>query len=183
MNDYKTIHMLRWEEIPDFPLYIDQVISLIEKSLDFLKMDEEDKIITSTMINNYVKSGIVKSPIKKKYVREHVAYFTVICLLKRVYSLDEISKLIRIQFDNSPVEKAYNAFCDVFERQLNDVASGEDLILEDDQILTLFYKTIMSVVYTVYVQKTIFHEKTLSEIKKEQKKAKKDKKKEETVSK
>ena len=70
------------------------------------------------------------------------------------------------------------AFCDVFERQLNDVASGEDLILEDDQILTLFYKTIMSVVYTVYVQKTIYNEKTLSEIKKEQKKAKKDKKKE-----
>ncbi len=36
--NYDNVHISRWEEIPDFPLYIDQVVSIIEKSLSFLKM-------------------------------------------------------------------------------------------------------------------------------------------------
>ena len=52
--NYDNIHISRWEEIPDFPLYIDQVVSIIEKSLSLLKNDN-DAIITKTMINNYVK--------------------------------------------------------------------------------------------------------------------------------
>ena len=52
--NYDNVHISRWEEIPDFPLYIDQVVSIIEKSLSFLKNDN-DAIITKTMINNYVK--------------------------------------------------------------------------------------------------------------------------------
>ena len=51
MEKFKDIHILRWEEIPDFPLYIDQVITLIEKSLSFLSEEKGEKIITSTMIN------------------------------------------------------------------------------------------------------------------------------------
>ena len=47
----KSIHLLRWEEIPDFPLYMDQVINLVESSLSFMKLDDDDKIVTSTMIN------------------------------------------------------------------------------------------------------------------------------------
>ena len=83
-SQYNHVHILRWQELPDFDLYMDQVIGLIEKSLSFLKLDEDDKIVTSTMINNYVKAKLVSPPIKKKYSREHVAYFTVICFLKRV---------------------------------------------------------------------------------------------------
>ena len=94
--NYDNVHISRWEEIPDFPLYIDQVVSIIEKSLSFLKNDN-DAIITKTMINNYVKHKLVKAPTKKKYEREQIAYFTLICLLKSVFSLDEISKLIQLQ--------------------------------------------------------------------------------------
>ena len=65
--NYDNVHISRWEEIPDFPLYIDQVVSIIEKSLSFLKNDN-DAIITKTMINNYVKRKLVKAPIKKKYL-------------------------------------------------------------------------------------------------------------------
>ena len=57
--NYDNIHISRWEEIPDFPLYIDQVVSIVEKSLSFLKNDN-DAIITKTMINNYVKHKLVK---------------------------------------------------------------------------------------------------------------------------
>ncbi|WP_288153450.1 DUF1836 domain-containing protein, partial [uncultured Sharpea sp.] len=64
---YNQVHILRWQELPDFDLYMDQVIGLIEKSLSFLKLNEDDKVVTSTMINNYVKAKLVTPPIKKKY--------------------------------------------------------------------------------------------------------------------
>ena len=102
--NYDNIHISRWEEIPDFPLYIDQVVSIIEKSLSFLKNDN-DAIITKTMINNYVKHKLVKAPIKKKYEREQIVYFTLICLLKSVFSLDEISKLIQLQQSQKELSK------------------------------------------------------------------------------
>ena len=40
-----------------------------------------DTIITHSMINNYVKLGIMPAPVKKKYSREHIAYLIIICCL------------------------------------------------------------------------------------------------------
>ena len=72
MEDLQRYHLPRWEELPDIELYMDQVITLIERYLAPLleEADEENnKIITSAMINNYVKLGIMPKPIKKRYER------------------------------------------------------------------------------------------------------------------
>ena len=54
----------KWNELPELDLYMDQVIVLMEKHLNASK---KDKLITPSMINNYVKLGIVPPPIKKQY--------------------------------------------------------------------------------------------------------------------
>ncbi|MGX8680703.1 MAG: DUF1836 domain-containing protein [bacterium] len=170
MKDFSNIHILRWEEIPDFPLYIDQVVSIIEKSLDFLIVDEKDKIITNTMINNYVKSGIVDPPVKKRYNKVHVAYFIIVCILKKVYSLDEISKLILLQIIDFPTDHAYNSFCDLFELYLKNLSQEGQIVTptnRQEELLNLFHTVIRSVVYCIYVQHAIVSEKTIQEIKKE----------------
>ena len=62
-------HLPRWNEIPEIDLYIDQVVSLLEKYLEhFIESDNlnDGKLITKTMINNYVKHNVLKSPINKK---------------------------------------------------------------------------------------------------------------------
>ena len=138
---YNQVHILRWQELPDFDLYMDQVIGLIEKSLSFLKLNEDDKVVTSTMINNYVKAKLVTPPIKKKYSREHVAYFTVICFLKRVFSLDEISTLLKIQFENVPLDESYNIFCEVLEQLLLNEDISDDTKVIDGHIGDLFFKS------------------------------------------
>ena len=57
-----------WDELPEIDLYMDQVIVLMEKYLSwYIGYDSENKIITPSMINNYVKLGIIPAPIKKKY--------------------------------------------------------------------------------------------------------------------
>ena len=105
------IHIPRWNELPDLDLYLDQVVNYIEKYLGQYTVNKEDKIITKTMINNYVKLGIMPAPEKKKYSREHIAYLIVICVLKQVYSISDIGKLISLTIQYFELSKAYNRFC------------------------------------------------------------------------
>ena len=76
-----------------------------------LTTNKEDKIITKTMINNYVKQGIMPAPEKKKYGKSHIAYLMVICVLKQVYSINDIGKLISLTIQYFEISKAYNRFC------------------------------------------------------------------------
>ena len=75
------------------------------------------------MINNYVKTGIVNRPIKKHYTKQHLAYFIAVTILKRCYSMQQISEMIYIQIHtkNSSIEQAYDLFITRFEDSLNAV--------------------------------------------------------------
>ena len=55
----------RWEELPDLELYMDQVLSLMDRYLgDCPGFDR--KGLTASMVNNYVKLGVMPPPVKKK---------------------------------------------------------------------------------------------------------------------
>lgn len=105
------IHIPRWNELPEIDLYLDQVVNYLEKYLSQYSTNKEDKIITKTMINNYVKQGIMPAPEKKKYGKSHIAYLIVICVLKQVYSINDIGKLISLTIQYFEISKAYNRFC------------------------------------------------------------------------
>ena len=96
----KTCHLPRWEELPDFDLYMDQVISLIERYLNILD-DGKERIITSAMINNYVKLKLIPKPIKKKYNKEHIAFLIAITLLKQILTISEVRDSIAYQARNA----------------------------------------------------------------------------------
>ena len=100
---------------------MDQLVTLLNGYLTPFTTEKQGKKITSTMINNYVKHGIVHAPVRKRYTKEHVAYLIVVCILKSVYSLEEISTLIQVQIEKCPQELAYNysvqnwkLFCPLF---------------------------------------------------------------------
>ena len=46
-------------EIPCVDLYMDQVTTFFNEKLGSLKRNEEDKILTKTMINNYTKGKVL----------------------------------------------------------------------------------------------------------------------------
>ena len=62
----------KWDELPDMGLYMDQVITYLNDRLSCLYFNEE-KFVTNSMINNYVKAGLVRRPDKKQYTRNHLA--------------------------------------------------------------------------------------------------------------
>lgn len=83
-----------WEQLPAIPLYVDQVLQYLRDSLRFFERDEEDVLLTNSMINNYVKKNVLPHPEKKKYSREHLAALTVICMLKQVLAIQDIGTLL-----------------------------------------------------------------------------------------
>ena len=114
-------HIPRWNELPDIELYLDQVVNYLERYLEKYSANKDDKIITKTMINNYVKQGIMPAPEKKKYNRSHIAYLIVICILKQVYSINDIGKLISLTIQYFEISKAYNRFCANLEVSIKNV--------------------------------------------------------------
>ena len=120
-SEIKNFHIPRWNEIPSIDLYIDQVVSYLDSYLSNY-ICEDDKIagnaITKTMINNYVKHGVIKPPINKKYTKEHLAKLFTIFILKQIYSIDEIKKLIQLALKTSSIEQAYDKFCSELEESI-----------------------------------------------------------------
>ena len=123
--DVTKFHIPRWNELPNIDLYMDQVLNYIESCLkDYIKSDE--KFITKTMINNYVKQEILGPPINKKYNRLHIAELFVICILKQVYSISEIKSLIALALKTNSAENSYNKFCDYLTDSLISTFNGTE---------------------------------------------------------
>lgn len=152
--DYKAP---RFEDLPDFDLYMDQVLIYINKALDALNFEEEEKTITSSMVNNYVKNSIVKPPVRKHYKSYHLAYLLIVCIMKRCYSLKEIQQLIQIYSnleESSTFQYDFNKFMSVFEAILKEVVqtghSSQTFFEEPSQEQTLMVDVITTIVYKIY---------------------------------
>lgn len=159
MNVDKVLnyHCPRYEELPDLDIYMDQVLQLLNRYLSIIKDNIDVPIMTKTMINNYVKHGIVPSPQKKKYTRQHLAYFIVIGFMKQVYSMEEIDTLIKFQMSAYPIDRAYNYFCDELEECLKATFTYRPVqhILasnQDEFEVHMLQNTILSIVEKIYVQ-------------------------------
>lgn len=124
-EDILNFHCPRWNELPDIDLYMDQLVSILEKNLAVFEEIWGEKIITSMMINNYVKQKVVEPPVKKRYNRGHLAYFFVVCIMKRILSISEICDLIAYLISIYSIDQAYNLFCDELENAIKEVFSPD----------------------------------------------------------
>ena len=159
LND---IHMPRWNELPNVDLYLDQVVTFINSTLNSFILSNvsnssktENQILTKTMINNYVKNKLIEPPKKKKYSKVQLAKLFVICILKQVYSMNDIKDLINIALQHSDIKIAYNSFCDQFEEALLCTYKRKDYIdnySKDDTNKYLLKSVLLSCCYTIYTQ-------------------------------
>lgn len=81
-------------DIPPMELYMDQILSLLDESLEPSRRSDEQKLITKTMINNYTKSGLLKKADGKRYSKEHILMLVMIYQLKQTMSIEDIKKLL-----------------------------------------------------------------------------------------
>ena len=125
----------RWESFPDIELYMDQVVAVMEKALELYNKSgsEESKLITPSIINNYVKLKIIPAPHKKRYNREHLAYLVMICILKQTLAISSIVKIIETNLESKSIKELYNEFCSIYENVIPFVNMGENFIEDDTQ--------------------------------------------------
>lgn len=91
---YKQVEV---EDIPNIDLYMDQLTGYIDTIFEKFKVDKDEKILTKTMINNYVKAKIIDKPTKKKYNKDQIMQLIMIYNLKNILSISEIDKLFKVQ--------------------------------------------------------------------------------------
>ncbi len=137
-GEVSAFHIPRWHELPEFDLYMDQVIALAEKYLSVLSADGKG-LLTSSMINNYVKSGVLPPPKNKKYNRTHLAILMIVCITKPVMEISAISDVIHRGIEADTIENVLNSLAEEFENELSAAATiAEEAVktAETEEILS-----------------------------------------------
>ncbi len=115
-----------WEQLPDLGLYMDQVITYLERYND----GSGDKPMTPSMINNYVKAQIIPRPDGKKYNREHLASLMILSGIKQIVPLATLSALFgedekkwweQSEEGAPPLREWYTRFCDTQREAMRQV--------------------------------------------------------------
>lgn len=119
LKDLDNFSYKDYTDLPDIDLYMDQVVTFLEKQLAIFQTSSLDKQITSSMINNYVKGEVVSSPIAKKYNREHLALIEEVCTLKQVLTIAEVKQILdeRYRKDTVSKEDIFNTFKDLVNQK------------------------------------------------------------------
>lgn len=112
-----------WEQIPDLGLYKDQVITYIERVYAPLYGAQAARLLTPSMINNYVKMGVIARPEGKKYGREQLAMLTMLVVLKQASSLEDTARLMNVD-RSAGARPIYEAFCTYLTEQLSSFADS-----------------------------------------------------------
>lgn len=114
-SQMRSYSLPRWEQLPELELYMDQIVLLLSRYLSFPSRTEDgEKLITPSIVNNYVRMKIMPAPVKKKYSRTHIAYLIVICTLKQGLSISSIQKMIPMGLEEDAVAAVYNGFVDCY---------------------------------------------------------------------
>lgn len=119
-------HLPRYQDLPNMGLYLEQTTKYINHFLAPLGCIE----ITSSMISNYVKKGLIPSPVKKQYYADQIAYLFFISIAKQVLSIENIIALSERQRKTYSIPVAYDYFCLELENMLYYIFGLTDSVKE-----------------------------------------------------
>lgn len=114
---------IAWDKMPEIYLYMDQVITYMDKQLKLFERNGHGRLLTSSMINNYVKDNVLARPEQKKYSKEHLAMLTIICMLKQVLPIQDISQLLQFLIASTSKTELYDHFCALQANVLKETCS------------------------------------------------------------
>lgn len=124
------------QDMPDIDLYMDQVIQLFEKNFKDTMRNDEEKVLTKTMINNYAK-GKLLFPIKnKKYSKEHLILISLIYQFKGTLSIGDIKKVLdplntMRESEQFNLEELYTSYLELYMSNVNKFKEALQLHQQD----------------------------------------------------
>ena len=130
-----------WESLPQLDLYMDQVILLLTRYLSPLDVSGDEKAITASIINNYVRMKVMPPPVKKRYSRVHLAYLVIICTLKQSLSISCIQRMLPEDHSEAAARTLYEDFVRQYRASIRFLCSlpvrGGQLAVERSAILPI----------------------------------------------
>ena len=151
----QSFHLPRYHEIPNMGLYLDQATKYVGEYLAPLG----EYTLTPSMISNYVKKGLVASPVKKQYGRDQIAYLFFIAVAKSVLSLDALIAFIKLQQQTYDLPKAYDYFAEEMENLIMYTFElkerPEEIGVDHTDEKRLLYTCILAAVRKVYLEKCL----------------------------
>ena len=151
------LRLPRWHELPEMGLYMDQMLSLINPH--FEENYGESYLLTSTMVNNYVKLCVVPSPVKRRYDRSTVARLFVIITLKSIFNVQEIAELIAALNDDDAgheLSESYDLYCSTLESAIDSTyADSISHTKPDDDYLRVIEDVATAAAYQLIVKRRL----------------------------
>lgn len=173
LSSLSRIDYIKPGDIPNIPLYMDQVTTFMDAQLSASKRYESDKILTKTMINNYAKNDLLPPPTKKKYSKEHLLLLVFIYYFKNLLTITDIQALLKPitdkyfqDSDSLTLEDIYNEVFRLEKSQIDvlkeDISNRYQLSREtfpdapeEDQEFLKTFSFICLLSFDVYVKKQI----------------------------
>lgn len=173
LESLSRIDYIKPEDIPNIPLYMDQVTTYMDTQLASSRRYEKDKILTKTMINNYAKNDLLPPPLKKKYSKEHLLILIFIYYFKNLLTITDIQTLLNPitekYFQKNDTLSLENIYNEVFHLEKNQVEALKKDIIErynisqntfsnapdEDQEFLKTFSFICLLSFDVYVKKQI----------------------------
>jgi hypothetical protein len=118
-----------WNQFPNIDLYMDQVITYLERLLNFMGETDGSRSITPSMVNNYVKEGYLKRPVNKKYDRAQLSALYILSMLKPVLPIPLIADSIKGLKTELDCELLFEQYGKLQDRAFDNVADRLDEVL------------------------------------------------------
>lgn len=108
-----------WELLPDIELYMDQLLSYVNRQIPEQMRDQE---LTKSMVNNYIKQQIISRPNGKRYTRQHIAELSYIMMLKEVIPIQQCKELFDLLEIEDQMRVVYEKFQNMLDETLLDTS-------------------------------------------------------------
>lgn len=166
MEELTDFEQLKYENIPDIDLYMDQVTTFVEEKLHYIKRNNKDDAITKTMINNYTKAGILIPPVKKRYSRDNMVLIVLTYYLKQILSINDIQALLSPIVEkiksgkeySREIQEIYDTFIRIEEKEYNDFKENYNIhsfIFKENELDEKRYSELLPVVIGLIVKAEI----------------------------
>ena len=155
----------RYEELTKYNIFMNQLVDILDEYLSIFALPDEGKILTSSMINNYVFKHIITPPMQKKYNKNHIAYLIAIGIMKQVLPISDVTTIINGQIEQYNIEVVYDYLCRELENQLQIIFASRNFTdiekTNPSKVTPLSRKArsaILAFVNQIYVKHSIYYD-------------------------
>ena len=134
LREMMQLDFIAPEEIPYIELYMEQLTKFMDEHLGNNLRDEDEKVLTKAMINNYSKNHLLPAPKKKKYSRDHLILLIYIYYMKNVISIGDIQRLMEPLKNDMYSEKLFELYKKTFEMEKPQYFNIESSVAKAAQI-------------------------------------------------